>query len=434
MKTPIEIGKKFREKITSRYPALDTSEIPANYTVSPIEYKKTAIEEYHVIFWHRLLRKLYDMPIEIECEIRGKSLELERGNDVQIVFLRKIDEKNNWEAMGIDETTAIGMQAGKNKPFPINWKYFVRLPSGGIVQLATRDKNMIFYIAQLILPERDAKNDGREAKTFINLLLEEANRLKDQLCNPIKDFEKPGGIRTYLLFNVYLSNYLSAKTMMYQTEALEKELYQEFLRYDPGTSDLYDEEKKEHRNQHMLTCGMYYCSAISYFFMALEGFINLVFHAFLKKRFRDKEFRADQRFDLEQKLRLMSILCEGFNGNMDLPSAVLSDFKKLKNYRNSLFHSNVEDSLKGLMFWEDGFVYTYHMHLHKDHFLPVHKISLTVSDVIQVKEQVDAIVNYILESMNQATRNTTETYILKEAQIPIAILKTGELAVGKIEM
>jgi len=436
LKTPIEIGKKFREKITSRYPALDTSEIPANYTVSPIKYKKTSVEEYHVIFWHRLLRKLYDIPIEIECEIRGKSLELERGSDVQIVSLRKTHKKNKMEAMDMDETTAIGIEGGKSTLFPINWKYFVRLPSGGIVQLATRDKNAIFYIAQLILPERDAMNDGREAKTFINLLLEEANRLKGQLFKPLMDFEKPGGIRKYLLFNIYLSNYLSAKTMLDTAEALETELFQEFLRYDPSTSDLYDEEKRKHTDQHMLTCGMYYCSAISYFFMALEGFVNLVFHAFMKKKFRDKEYPGDQGFDLErnfnleQKIRLMSILCEGFNGNMDLPSAMLSGYKKLKNYRNSLFHSKAEDSLEGLMFWEDGFVYTYHMHLHKDHFLPVHKISLTVSDVIQVKEQVDAIVNYILESMNQATRNTTETYILKEAQIPITTMKTGELTVG----
>lgn len=105
MKIPIEIGKKFREKITTRYPALDKSEIPANYTVSPIEYKKTAIEEYHVIFWHRLLRNLYDIPIEIECEIQDKSPQ--RRTDVQTVFLRKTHEKNNWEAIGIDTAVQI---------------------------------------------------------------------------------------------------------------------------------------------------------------------------------------------------------------------------------------------------------------------------------------------------------------------------------------
>lgn len=432
MKISIEIGKKFREKITTRYPALNKSEIPANYTVSPIEYKKTAIEEYHVIFWHRLLRNLYDIPIEIECEIQDESPQ--RRTDVQMVFLRKTQEKDNWVAIGIDETTAIGIQAGKTKPFPINWKYLVRLPSGGIVELATRVKSTIFYVAQLMLPERCAKTDGREAETFINLLLEEANRLKDQLFNPTKEFERQEGIRLYLLFNVYLSNYLSAKTMLGTAETLETELGQEFLRYDARTSDLYDEKKEKHIGQHMLTCGMYYCSAISYFFMALEGFINLVFHAFLKKRFRDKEFRADQRFDLEQKLRLMSVLCEGFNENRELPTSVLSGLKKLKNYRNSLFHSKVEDSLKSLCFVEGGFVYTYDMDEYKDHFLPAHKIKLNVSDANEVNKLVDDIVNYILESMNQATRNITETCFLKEPHIPITILETGELAVGKMRL
>jgi hypothetical protein len=430
LKNHFDIGKKFKEKITSQYSALDKYEIPANYKVNPIEYKKTAIEEYHVIFWHRLLRNIYGIPIEIECEIQDNSQQ--RRTEVQMVFLRKTQEKNNWEAIGIDENTAIGIQAGKIKPFPINWKYLIRLPSGGIVELATRDKNTAFYIAQLILSERDEKIDCREAEKFINLLLEEANRLKKELFNPTKQFEKQEGIRLYLLFNVYLSNYLSAKTMLGSAEALETELRQEFLRYDARTPDLYVEEKRKYIDQHMLTCGMYYCSAISYFFMALEGFINLVFHAFLKKRFRDKEFRADQRFDLEQKLRLMSVLCDGFNENVD--TAVLSGFKKLKNYRNSLFHSKVEDSLKGLCFVEDGFVYTYDIDEYKDHFLPAHKIKLTVSDAIEVNKQVDDIINYILESMNQSARNITETYILKEPQIPITILEAGELAVGKMRL
>ena len=376
------------------------------------------------------MRNLYDIPIEIECEIWDKSPK--RTNHVQMVFLRKTQEKNNWEAIDIDEKTAIGIESGKTKLFPINWKYLVRLPSGGIVELATRDRNTIFYMSQLIFPDRDSKIDVREAEKFINLLLEEANRQKKQLFNPTKDFERQKGIRLYLLFNVYISNYLSAKTMLGEAEALETELRQEFLRYDARTSDLYDEEKRKHIDQHMLTCGMYYCSAISYFFMALEGFINLVFHAFLKKRFREKEFRADQRFDLEQKLRLMPFLCEGFNEDIELPTSVLSGFKKLKDYRNSLFHSKVEDALKSLCFVEGGFFYNFDMDEYKDHFLPAHKIKLNVSDAIEVNKLVDAIVNYILESMNQSTREITETYILKEPQIPIYILETGELAVGKM--
>jgi len=66
LKTIFEIGKQLREKITAQYPALDKPEIPANYTVIPIEYKKTAIEDYHIIFWHRLLRSLYYIPTAVQ--------------------------------------------------------------------------------------------------------------------------------------------------------------------------------------------------------------------------------------------------------------------------------------------------------------------------------------------------------------------------------
>jgi len=428
--TPIEIGKKLREKIVTRYFPVDKTEIPTEYTLSPIEYKKGTIEDYGIIFWHRLLRNLFDVPTEIECEIQGK--DPQPRAEIQTAFFRKTGKRNIFEVIGIDKAAVAGMQAEKMQPLPINWKYLIRLPSGGIVELGTKDKNTTFYIAQVILPEHDRKSDSQEAERLISLLIEEANRLKSQLfSNPVKEFERQEGVRLYLLFNVYLSNYLSAKTMLGMAEGLEAELSQEFLRYDASTSDLYDEEKRKHIDQHMLTRGMYYCSAISYFFMALEGFINLVFHAFLKKRFRDKEFRTDRRFDLEQKLRLMSVLCEGFNESSELPTSVLSGFKKLKDYRNSLFHSKVEDSLKSLCFVEDGFFYSYDLDEYKDHFLPTHKIKLTVNDVIEVNKLVDDIVKYILGSMNQGAKVTTETSILREPHIPIVVLETGELVVGK---
>jgi len=406
--------------------------MPANYSVSPIDYRNDEIEKYDVIFWHRLLKNVYGGPLHIECEIHTASRE-EKAN-VQTAFFRKTLEKNNWEVVGIDETIALEIEAGRIKPFPVNWKYLIGLPSGGIVELGTKDRTTIFHIAQVIVPETGAKNNSEEAKKFIELLLEEANRLRGQLFNPTKEFEKQEGISLYLLFNVYLSNYLSGETMLGIAESQEADLREEFVRYDARTSELYDEEKRKHIDQHMLTCGMFYSSSIAYFLMALEGFVNLLFHAFLRKRFGDKDFRTDQRLDLEQKLRFMPVLCTGFNKDSELSPAVLSDFKMLKNYRNSLFHSKVEDSLKSLCFVEDGFLYNYDMDEYKNRFLPSHKIKLTIKDVVEVKSMVDAIVNNILQSMNHDTRSATETYILKEPLIPIIVLETGELVVGKREL
>lgn len=432
MKRPIDLGTKFRDRIATWYPAIDRTDISDDYGIMPIEYREDEVEKYHVIFWHRLLRNIYEEPLEIECEFRNISHEGKAN--IQTASLRKAREKDHWLVIGIDETCASAIDAGKIKLAPINWRYLVRLPSGGIVELGTKDKSTIFYIAQVTPPESSEKNNSEEAKKLIDLLLEEAKRLTGQLFNPTKEFENQQGISLYLLFNVYLSNYLSAETMLGIAESQEAALAEEFLRYDARTSDLYDEEKRKHFNQHMLTCGMFYCSAITYFFMALEGFVNLVFHAFLKKRFRDSSFRTDERLDLEQKLRFMSSLCKGFNENSDFPSAILAEFKMLKNYRNSLFHSKVEDSLKSLCFVEDGFVYTYDMDAHKDRFLSSHKINLRIKDVLEVKSMVDMIVNSILESMDQDTRMRTETYILKEPYIPFTVLGTGEVVIGPREL
>lgn len=428
MKKPIELGNKYRNKIVNQYPALKEADIPTSYTVMPIDYRRDDIDKYHVIFWHRLLRTMYQVPLEIQCEIQDSTNE-EKVKTEAVIF-RKTNKINNWEVMGADEALVSKIETGEIKPFPINWKYLILLPSGGIIELGTKDKNTIFSYAQVILAQSGEKDHSEAAKKFIDILLEEANRLRDQLFKPIKEFEKQENIRLYLLFNVYLSNYLSAETMLGMAESKEALLRKELLKYDARTSDLYDEDKRKHIDQHILTCGMFYCSAISYFFMALEGFVNLVFHAFLKQRFRDKAFRTDQRLDLEQKLRFMPSLCKGFNEDSGFPSTILSGFMTLKNYRNSLFHSKVEDSLKSLCFVEDGFVYNYDLDQQKNRFLPSYKIKLTVKDVVDVKTMVDKIVNSILGSMNYDTRVVTETYILKDPNIPFKVSEAGELVMG----
>jgi hypothetical protein len=426
---PIDIGTKFRDKIVNRYPTVDGNDMPVAYSVIPTNYRNVEIENYHVIFWHRLLRNIYGEPLSIEAELISKNSE--DKIPVQTAFFRRTSEKNNWEVDGMDVTIASAIEAGKIKPFPINWKYLIKLPSGGMVELGTKDKNTIFNVTGVIASDADVKYNHTEANKLIDLLLEEANRQKGQLLNPTKEFEKREGIRLYLLFNVYLSNYLSGKNMLDIAEVQEANRREGFLKYDARTSDLYDEEKRKHIDLHMLTCGMFYCSAITYFFVAFEGFVNLIFHAFLKNRFRDKEFRTEQRLDLEQKLRFMPSLCKGFNEDSQLPSTIIVGFKKLKNYRNSLFHSNVEDSLKSLCFVEQGFVYTYDMDDHKDRFLPAHKIKLTIEDVNEVKSIVDEMVNNILNSMDSATRKATETYILKEPHIPFQVSASGDLVIGK---
>jgi len=126
----------------------------------------------------------------------------------------------------------------------------------------------------------------------------------------------------------------------------------------------------------------------------------------------------------------MTSLCNGFKENSCLSSAILSKFKTLKKYRNSLFHSKVEESLKSLVFVEDGFVYTYNVDKHKDRFFSLLKPNMTVSDVIEVKNIVDEIVDSILNLMDKDTKMQTQEYILKDPAIRVIVTETGDLILG----
>ena len=421
MKKPTDLGIKFRDRIITRYPPMEEADMPGNYDIISVDYRSNDIHKYHVIFWHRLLKRIYKGPSEIE-------IEFQYGGET--VSLRKTQEFHEWTGMGIDESLAARIEAGEIEPSPVNWKYFIKLPSDGIVELGTRDRNTLFYISKVVRSGKSKKKDNEEATKFVDLLIEEANRLSSNLFHPVNDFKKKEGLKLYLLFNVYLSNYSSGEAILGISESQEASLRTEGLKYDARTPDYTDENKRKDIDQLVLTCGTYFCSAVTYFFMALEGFVNLVFHAFLKNNFRDKDFNIEQRFDLEQKLRLMSSLCNGFKENSGLSSAILSKFKTLKNYRNRLFHSKVEDSLKSLVFVEDGFVYTYNMDKHKDRFFSLLKPSMTVNDVIEVKNIVDAIVDSILNLMDKDTKIQTQEYILKDSAIPVIVTDSGDLILG----
>lgn len=422
MKTLIDLGTKIRDRIITRYPQMEETDIPNNYDLIQVDYRRDDIEKYHVIFWHRLLKRIYQGPSAIECEFQHYG---------ETFPFRKTQETDKWTVVGMDESLAAGIEAGEIRPSPVNWKYLIKLPSGGIVELGTRDSSTVFYINKVERPEKSEKEDNEEATEFIDIILDEANRLRlgGQLFNPVNEFKKSEVPKSYLLFNVYLSNYLSGETILSIAESQEASLLKESLKYD-ARSDYADEKKREYIDQSLLRRGTYYCSAITYFYMALEGFINLLFHAFLKNSFRDKDFNIEIRFDLEQKLRFMPFLCNGFKENSVLSSTILSEFRTLRKYRNSLFHSKVEESLKSLAFVEDGFIYNYALDEDKDPFFPPLKIKMTVNDVIEAKNIVDGIVNSVLNLMNQDTRMQTEKYILKDAAIRVIVTETGDCILG----
>ena len=245
------------------------------YEIEEIEYERQSIKKYDVLFWHRLLRTIYQEPSEIECALYVTN----KCNKSPVINLRRLEENSEWKILNTSKETALKIQSGKIKPIPINWKYFISLSDSGIIVVGTKDQNTVLYFAHILSGQ--VKNEDREqAKKFISLLLDEAKKVGNQLFNPIEEFKKNDNLKLYHLFNVYRANYVSAEFMLSEALTQEKVFRKEIPEYDARATDP-DEEK--HIDQYFILCGTYFLSAIIYFFISLEGFINIVFHSYLKK-------------------------------------------------------------------------------------------------------------------------------------------------------
>lgn len=421
MSKPIDFGKRPKARIATQYPQVLGIDIPVPCKLIALEYARSELEKFPPIFWHRLFRSIYHDPSEIECEL---------GNGGKAYSLRKTPDEDNWTIIGLDEHHIADIQENNFVPLPINWRYFLSLPSGGIIEFRTENQHTCIHLNRILRCKECEEKDNEEACRFIDVLLAEADRVRSTLFRPDKEFEKKDTLKLYLLFNVYLSSYLSGEEILNAAKSRENTLLLETLKYDAKTPDSIDKAKMQYVDHAMLKCGTYYCSAISYFFMALEGFVNLVFHAFLKESFRGKEFDIATRFDLEQKIRFMSVVCKGFKENGILQPDKYLKFRSLKKYRNILFHSKIEDSLKTLVFIENGFTYSCDSDGYRDTTFPCSKYNMTFNTVIEAKNIVDGIVEGILDMMKDDTRAQTEEYILRQAVIPISITPTGTLALG----
>lgn len=393
-----EIEERRAIKFLSRYPLLTPEECPTEPKLIPISYKTDDVGKFEVIFFHRLFRRMYGEPSEVELQ------------DVKLLE----DEK------------MVGL--------PREWKYFIRAGADALIQVGTQDKHTKLAFHALLPEDREPSAEiMQECETFIADLLAEAERLKGQILNPKKEFEEGEGIQLYLLHNIYLYNYGAAELLRNEfAEENEQAVRAEAIRFDARTEDWADPTKVEHVEKYIRGLGMFYAAAISYYFMALEGFVNLIYHAFLRSELRDRNFNLEQRLDLEQKLRLMSYLCSGFKKEDSVSDAdYWEDFRQLRDHRNQMFHSRIQDSLKEVCLAEQGFLYTCDMKRTENNLLPSQKRQLRADDVLRVKNTVDKIVNQTLGRMDAGSRELVEEFILKCSEIPFWKDTNGRILLGR---
>jgi len=176
--------------------------IPEGYKLFPISYKSEEIAGYEVLFFHRLMKNNYGSPAEIELEQHS---------------VRKLED---GRVMGLGR----------------EWKYYIRTDSGGIIQVGTEDIHTLLKISHVLPSNQNEPSNRqiREGEKFIDDLLREGQRLKDQILNVRKEFEndRDMNIKRFFSDNVYLINYRSAELMLEYAEDNESMVKDEALRYD----------------------------------------------------------------------------------------------------------------------------------------------------------------------------------------------------------
>ncbi len=267
------------------------------FTLFPITFKAEETEAFEVLFFHRLLKRNYGYPSDIEWQ----------------EIKRETEESENLTHI---KATGLGKE----------WKYYVRTPSGGIIRIGTEKLHSVLKIFHVLPQGVSEPNETqiKEGEKFVSDLLIEATRLKDQILNPQKEFDEEEGIQLYLLDNVFKRCYGSAELMLEDVDEYENTILTEFRRYMPSVyaGEDMNPEKNAYIDKYLVGLGMFYRSIIIHYFLALEGFVNLLYHAFLKKEFKGKKLDGqpiEERLDIEMKVLLMPGLCNGFRNEMLSP-------------------------------------------------------------------------------------------------------------------
>ena len=416
--------KKFpKKKISDLYPLILSDKVPKVYESQIISYKTKEINEYHLGIWHRFLVKFYGQATEIDsflCKAKDHHPILNENSRCQTVCEATFRYFENSKIIFLNVNSENLQKYADGlltiEPVFRDWRYFFELPSASIISIGSKDNHTAIYISLVNPDDSNKKGINEEVKKFIYTFLEEMKKQNNNLLNPKKMFNEKK-VFCYTLWNVYLSNYSSAEHIIQMADREEKKIDDDLHKFSNKSVMLEEGDASAHTESALLVCGVFYSSAISYLFMALEGFINIIFHCFVKQDINDLDM--ERGLNIEQKIRLMPHLCEGFTNDFnEVASETYKKFLKLKNYRNQLFHSKIEDSLHTVQDYYQCFFYNYQMDEYKNNFLPSYKMKLTQNDVLQVKKIVDKMIEDIFNAMDKTTQNFTKKHILNSSAIP----------------
>ena len=383
---------------SKKYTKLDKAQIPTDYRLHPINHRENQLQNYDVVLLHRALSTNFGVPSEFDWEPDKR----------------------------IDETTIRG--------YKTEWRYYIKTNAGNVFQIATRDRHTGFTLNYVIpisetQPSPSHINTG---KRFVDDLLTEITRLEKALIDEDEHFSHSINIQLYWIDNVYLQNYMCGEFLLDGTPTIETSIANAILKYDAREEKIRsDAEKMRYIDKHIMLKGVFWGSIISYFFMAFEGFLNMLYYSFLKDEHRKNGFKFSvnaggkeklidiHKIDIESKLIKLPLLCDGLKEKrVDGNTPFMKDFRELKIYRNKLFHSSLKDNLKVILVTQDDFLYHFDVDQLRKAILPSRRYNLTHDDVRKVKMIIDTTIQNVVNLFEDKFQKAINKFLLSELRVP----------------
>lgn len=281
---------------------------------------------------------------------------------------------------------------------PTEWGYLIQGKGGSCFDIIKRYRDdatkIVLWLNTDIrpneLPKEVEKGRQKFMKTFHNLV-EIVDR--EYSIDKEKQFVKDSYI------NLYHQRFQSGKDVLELSDTIQPELIR--LHTELISKGDWDDALAIHRRMVVL-----YTSAIVYFFMALEGFINLIYKLFLIPKFTDEKFkRPVWKADLDLRILHLPVYCRGFaNADITSDSEVYKQCLSIRSFRNDLIHANITKECEIITTGEDGLFF---------HYSPLSQIKLkdkitfhtdpfriTKDNAINVMKKVELIVSGIIEKMD----------------------------------
>lgn len=309
---------------------------------------------------------------------------------------------------------------------PMEWGYSLQGEDGSRFEILRRIRdgfpNMILWLPYKEKPKEISGAVEKGCTEFLSLLRQlveildyEYSIKQEQSKLRQADHEILRGVT-----NLYYENLKAGRDMI--------ELAEEWL---PGVKEAHQdlfskgqwiEASKLFRKESML-----YVSAILFFLMALEGFVNLLYKFFLKPQFMHREYeRSVWKTDFDLRMLHLPVYCKGFsNADITPDDMTYKHWLKIRPFRNNLIHANITEENEAIMTFEDGFPFNYNPLFHLKNIqkrMHTQQLYISKEDVLEVQEIVEQIVAEIIEKMDEKEKAWVRSWI---GQIPIVLWHPG---------